>query len=834
VELEPGLDQPHERRQQRVRSADAGPTGSAEAATGRYVVPRLRLGAGQVALLAVLVLLLAGLVGTLVSAQQDARRHTDAATRTEASTTNAQYTMRESIDYSLAVQQYLLGTEPRRSVQIARALLAQRLSIVDESGGTAADAAGPDFLAALRGLDALTATVPSGTVPDAQRAALTAQLTPAVDALDSAARHLVDDSTSAFRAQSRAYDVQLVQTREVELALLLASLIVAALLLFWVASDVRRNHLVASSALTAQAAELERTEARLDRMVALDRGHARVLELIARGADLSEIFAVTAEAVSEVSGGHPTRVRWNGLEIVRPRGSGASADAVVGWSSTFGAGRDDDGPGEVAILADPAVLDAAATTGAGRCRDLARLAVVTDRAAQRLSFQARHDALTGLANRDVLLGELDEQLQLAARTGVELAVLFCDLDGFRGVNDSFGHGAGDALLIEAAARLRAEVRDVDVVARHGGDELVVLCPLLTDPDEAVLLAERIRRALSAVYSLDGRDAFVAVSIGVCYADDPSIGGHELLRGADHAMRRAKTLGGDRIAVFDWKAEPFSVMPVGVGADLARAIDRGELTVLLQPVVRLDDDRLTGFEALVRWHRPAGDVWLPERLLPLAEREGVMADVDRWVLRQALSTLAGWRRSGLAIDIPVSVNVSEIGLLAQGFTDEVLFLLHELGLPGSALVLELREEVLVAAGEDSVALNGLRVRGVRVCLDDFGTGHSSVTTLRSLPVDQIKLDRSFAAAHDSADPRQAAMVESVLRLAAGLSTDVVVEGVETITELATMRRLGVGLGQGWLLGRPMTVEDAERWMRAGTTPPAAAGHYATATASVASR
>jgi diguanylate cyclase (GGDEF)-like protein len=779
-------------------------------APGVSVVSRFRLNAGQISLLVVLVALLLGLMGTLFAAQRDAVRHTDTATRTESSSTNALYVMRESLNYSLSVQQYLLGAETRRSVQISRALLAQRLSIVDENGRSAAQAAGDGYAGALDKLDSLVATLPAGNLPQYRREGLTEQLHPALDELESVARHLVDDSTSTIRAQSRAYDAQLVQTRAIELALTIASLIVGAVLVGWVAVGVRRNHLAASTTLSAQETELSNTKTRLDRMAALDRGHARILELIAQGADLPHVFEAVADAVSEVSG-HQTRVRWGSTEIVRPERPSGVPTNQVGWSSPFGAGREVDGPGEVAILADPDELDEAARTGARRCRDLARLAVETDRASQRLSFQARHDALTGLSNRNVLLAQLDEQLFLAARSGVEVAVLFCDLDGFRVVNDALGHAAGDTLLIEAASRLRAEVRDVDLIARHGGDEFVVLCPMITDPDEAVKLAERLRRTLGQRYHVEGREVTVPVSIGVCYAEDPEVGGHELMRAADRAMRRAKSLGGDQIAVFDWDTQPAPEGTSDIGAEIARAVDRGELFVLMQPIVGLDDESLVGFEALVRWNRPGDDVWLPERFVPLAEGDGTIVDLDRWVLRQALGSLAGWHSRGLALDVPVSVNVSQHDVLAPGFVDEILFLLDEFNLPGSSLVLELKEEALVAVASTRGPLTHLRARGVRVSIDNFGTGHASITTLHAMPIDQVKLDRSLTRGLDADHRRTAVIVESVVLLASALSLDLVMEGVETLAERGALEDLGVRRGQGWLFGRPMTVDAAEQWM-----------------------
>jgi len=239
-------------------------------------------------------------------------------------------------------------------------------------------------------------------------------------------------------------------------------------------------------------------------------------------------------------------------------------------------------------------------------------------------------------------------------------------------------------------------------------------------------------------------------------------------------------------------------------------------VLFQPVVDIRDGRLTAVEALVRWHRDDGTVWLPEQFLPAADQDGTIVEIDRWVLRQALTALARWRAQGLGDDVPVSVNVSPSDVAAPGFADEVLFLLDELGLSASALVLELQEQGLVDVAGERSPLVALRARGVRLCLDDFGTGHSSLTALRELPVDLIKLDRALAASLDGSDPRQLATVESVLLLASGLSLDVVVEGVETVSEHATLRGLGVREGQGWLFGRPMTADALLEWMGASVS------------------
>jgi EAL domain-containing protein (putative c-di-GMP-specific phosphodiesterase class I) len=262
----------------------------------------------------------------------------------------------------------------------------------------------------------------------------------------------------------------------------------------------------------------------------------------------------------------------------------------------------------------------------------------------------------------------------------------------------------------------------------------------------------------------------------------------------------------------------------IGRDLARGIGRGELHVLYQPVVGLDDERLTAVEALVRWDRPGDEMWLPDRFLPVAENDGTIVDLDRWVLRTALASLAAWRERGLAADVPMTVNVAVSDVLAPGFADDVLFMLDDLGLPATALVLELREHGLVDVAIEGSPLALLRSRGVRVCLDDFGTGTSSITALRELPVDVVKLDRSLAASLDGADPGQVALLESVLLLAAALRLDVVAEGVETVAERATLTDLGVIAGQGWLFGRPMTTDALQQWMldRASTPSQVAEG------------
>lgn len=515
---------------------------------------RLRPTRAQLVLAGVLLVLLGGLVVSSVSAQNDAREHTASFSRTETSSTNAMYAMRESLNYTTAVQQYLLGQVPRRSVQIARALLAQRLSVVDEYGQDGAQTAGPAYLDALDRLDSAVAAVPAGTPSPAQRAALAPQVTPLVDALDTSARKLLDARSAEYRIQTQNHAEDLARARLVELVLLLASIAVATALLVWIAAGVRRTHLQSRAALAREEHNLSVAREKLDRMSSFDRGQARVLELIATEAQLTAVLTAVADAASARCHGMPVRIRWDHLEVCRPMGARIPADAEVAWSQSFGAVGNDEGPGEISVIGRPDQLDTDMRIGAVRCRDLARLGVERDRTQHRLTFQANHDALTGLSNRSVLLEELAEQIRLSSRTGCGLAVMFCNLDRFAVVNDSLGHEAGDQLLIETAARLREVVRDADIVSRHGGDEFVVLSPVLMDVRDATEHAEQIRAALCEPYLIDGRQVSVGVSIGVSFADDPAVGHHDLMRAADLAMRRAKSQGGARVSLFDDELE----------------------------------------------------------------------------------------------------------------------------------------------------------------------------------------------------------------------------------------------------------------------------------------
>jgi len=771
---------------------------------------RLRLNAGQWALAGLLVVLLLSLVVSSLVASNNQRASTETYVRTEASSTNVVFTMRESLDYAVEAQRYLLGESTRRATQVSRALLGQRLNVRDENGKRAGDLATPAFIEALSALDATIATMPTGTLTPAAQLQWRGALTPRIDALASEARQLGDRNTEAFREGVRASNQDLLSWHVLQLLLLLGSLLVGTVLLIWVAANVRSRYREARDTLEREEQALNDARAQLDRASALERGQAHVLERIARGAPLALVFQSIAALASEGVGGCGVRLRL-GDRLVEHRATDAVTSSVVVWTGSFGT-NDDPHEGVLEILSDAGPIDEHGAMVATRGCDLARLALERESASRRLSHQATHDALTGLANRTLLLRQLDEQLASADAGDRHTALLFCDLDRFKMVNDSIGHAAGDRLLIEAAGRILGIVRTSDTVARLGGDEFVVLCPSMETKKEATSLAERVRAALSAPYVIEGKEVFVDVSIGITFADDSTTSGADLMREADVAMYRAKQLASSHINVFDSQLEAEVAMRLDLDTALRRAIGRDEMQLKLQPVVRMLDGVVTGFEALIRWQRPGEPLRSPDDFIPLAEDNGVIVDIGRWVRRQAIAILADWSSAGIGSGITMAVNVSAREVREMGFADDVLTMLGDYGVPATALIIELTEHALLDLRTAHSALAQLRTAGVRVSLDDFGTGYSSLTQLRTLPVDQIKLDRSFAATLDSRSPRDRAVVAAVVAIADALALDLVVEGIETTEERDQLIAMGVRRGQGFLFAGPLEPPEAADLLR----------------------
>jgi diguanylate cyclase (GGDEF)-like protein/PAS domain S-box-containing protein len=411
-----------------------------------------------------------------------------------------------------------------------------------------------------------------------------------------------------------------------------------------------------------------------------------------------------------------------------------------------------------------------------------------------------HDSLTGLPNRAFLE---ERAKDLAARPADQAqpsaGAIFVDLDGFTAVNDSVGHGAGDALLAQAAHRLRTAVPGQDTVARWGGDEFAVLAQGAASPQEIVDVAERLVSCIAAEpFRVADRDITLTASVGVALAG-PDGTGH-LLRNADLAMARAKEAGGDRTEVFASHMHADVVRRLELATDLRQALADDGLDIEYLPLVELSTSRVTGVEALVRWTRH-GEPVPPAEFLGIAETSGLIVPLGEWVLAEAAGQAVRWRAAGW--DIGLSVNLSLRQVSATRFADTVLTTLADAGLPPDALSLEVTERVLIEGAEPMISeLAELRAAGIRLAIDDFGTGYASLAYLRELPVDIIKIDPSFVAGLGR-DGTLALLTRTIVQVGHDLAIEVVAEGIERPEQLELLRAMGCGLGQGYLVARPMT-------------------------------
>ena len=423
------------------------------------------------------------------------------------------------------------------------------------------------------------------------------------------------------------------------------------------------------------------------------------------------------------------------------------------------------------------------------------------KAQARLLQAAFYDPLTGLPNRALFKDRLEIAFARAkGREAARFAVFFLDLDRFKLVNDSLGHRAGDELLVQIARRLESCRRAGDTVARLGGDEFTLLVEGVATDEEAIAVAERVHRSLMPPYMIEGHEVFAGASIGIALGGPATERVEHLLRDADTAMYRAKVRG-CRHAVFDSSMHERAMAALRIENELRRALERGELRVHYQPIVELSSSKILGVEALVRWeHRERGLV-PPSEFIPLAEETGLVVPLGHWVLDEACRAL-----STLPERITLSVNLSGRQLLQPEFCTELKEMLARCRIDPSRLRLELTESMLIGNGAAAIAaLTQLRGTGVRLCIDDFGTGYSSLSYLHELPIDSLKIDRSFVGAMGD-DERKIKIVQSILVLGKALGIDVVAEGVETQEQAEVLRRLGCERAQGYFFARPVPLEQ----------------------------
>jgi diguanylate cyclase (GGDEF)-like protein len=435
-----------------------------------------------------------------------------------------------------------------------------------------------------------------------------------------------------------------------------------------------------------------------------------------------------------------------------------------------------------------------------------RYAIERKRSEVQLAHMALHDPLTGLPNRALFLDRLGVALDRSRRTSASVAVLFLDVDNFKEVNDRLGHAAGDRLLTGLADRMRAMLRPMDTVARFGGDEFTFLFEDLASEREVVLIADRISRATSVPIRLEDAETSITVSIGIAMVGDPAVLPESLIREADAAMYRAKELGRSRYELFDEASRQRAMERLELEAALRHAVDRSELRVHYQPKVSLSDGiGVIGFEALVRWEHPERGLIAPAEFIPLAEETGIVLAIGEYVLGEALRQIARWRLS--KPDVTVSVNLSARQLEDTGLASMLAGAMRATDVDPDALCLEISERAVMLKPEVSTrALQGLKTVGVRIAIDDYGTGTSSLTSLKRLPVDTLKIHESFVSGLDG-NPEDASLVSAVVELGHALGLNVVAEGVETDRQLQELRAMRCDGAQGFLFGKPVPEDEA---------------------------
>ncbi len=412
---------------------------------------------------------------------------------------------------------------------------------------------------------------------------------------------------------------------------------------------------------------------------------------------------------------------------------------------------------------------------------------------ERIWRQANYDTLTGLPNRTLFMDRLDQSLHRAHRERCRFALMFIDLDRFKWVNDTLGHGAGDALLQEASARLRDSVRESDTVARLGGDEFTVILPKIRRDQDAELIAEKILDQLQQPFLLEGREVFISGSVGITLYPDDAGDIETLVRNADAAMYRAKEAGRNAFRFYTQSMNDSAQRRMQLEAELRKAISAQRLDIYYQPIIDLVTGATVGAEALLRWnHLELGRI-SPDEFIPLAEELGLIAELEAWVLRQACREAAEWPGAPF-----ISVNLSGVQLREGAYPAFVEEVLHESGLEASRLKLEITERLMIDGGDAVIEqFRRLREMGVSIAIDDFGTGYSSLSYLRRFPVNVLKIDRSFVSDLSDAEADGVTLVNTMIAMAQSLNMAVVAEGIEEAAQAELLQRLGAGMGQGFL-------------------------------------
>lgn len=583
----------------------------------------------------------------------------------------------------------------------------------------------------------------------------------------------------------------------------------------WRWFDAMATNLAADPTVQGTLITARDVTAEVDARQALEFANARFVALLQHGFDLITVSDahgtllyvspglpnILARRVQDTEGRplmdlvHPDDRERAGSQLARAVND---HDAVVSFACRVSHG--DGGWRHVEVTAANRFDDPAVGGLVCNMRDVTERVHVTDR----LQYQAMHDGLTGLPNRVLLLRRLGEALERGRQNGFRCSLLYLDLDGFKKVNDSLGHAAGDAVLTAVAERLRAAVRPSDVVARLGGDEFVLLVDDVVDTDVVAEIANRVRAAISRPIRVADRSIMVGCSIGIAVSDHSTP--VALLQAADTALYRAKERGRNRWEMYDKTMSAEARRRLDTEELLRRALDDDGLVLVYQPIVDLADGRPTGVEALLRLRSTDGHLLGPSEFIDVAEESGLIVPVGAGVLDRACRQASEWQIVHPDTPFRVSVNISPRQLTSPGLVTQVQHTLAAWELPADRLCLELTENALIDAGlAVRSSLRDLKRMGVSIAIDDFGTGWSSLGYLRRFPIDIVKIDRSFVSGL-GADNGDTEVVRAVVGLGRALGLEVVAEGVETPEQAALLRELGCDRAQGYLFGRPASPTD----------------------------
>jgi diguanylate cyclase (GGDEF)-like protein/PAS domain S-box-containing protein len=435
-----------------------------------------------------------------------------------------------------------------------------------------------------------------------------------------------------------------------------------------------------------------------------------------------------------------------------------------------------------------------------------------------LTHQALHDPLTKLANRVLFRNRVEHALARVDRNHEPVAVLFLDLDNFKTVNDTLGHDAGDALLISVAERLTACLRASDTIARLGGDEFAILAESIHSLEEVTLIAERLNDILRTPFTLEGKEMLVRTSIGIAISAGKHENIEDLLRNADVAMYKAKSLGKDGYVMFETKMREDLLEQVEFEADLRRAIERREFVLHYQPIINLQTEEMIGMEALVRWNHPERGLISPDKFIPVAEETGLIVPLGQWILEEACRQARSWQiEFNNRQNLSITVNLSNKQIQEESLVRVVASALSDSGLSANHLILEITENTMLQETESVISkLNELKDLGVKLAIDDFGTGYSSLSYLQRFPIDVLKIDKSFI---DKLNQGRegAAVARAIITMSETLHLKTIAEGIETINQNSVLQSLGCEFGQGYHFSKPLNREDMRTFLEYSRIP-----------------